>query len=330
MEVSPETGEQFSKNSGKNIYEIEGHKVGVRWKKFEPQIGTELTEEARKKAIVVLPGWALTEDSKTIDSLSQSYADEASTQAYSIDTRSDGVDDYSLVRHADAIAKFITEEGITQITGVGNSQGGAELIHLSRILQEKYPDIKIDGLILLDSVGLYDQSPVKSLTKEYVADLGFRSGRELAKEKNMSAVGRFTRMSTDGLFEILREVGRSKLSYPKRLLSEIKTMSKTNPDMAKVTSSVILVQGEYDRVSSPDKIIPDGNNGFIESYPERGEYLEQNLFPSSPYVRMVVARRLGTHNVSHMRPEQVAKTSLYLLSRSNRVGSPPAASTTSS
>jgi hypothetical protein len=103
---------------------------------------------------------------------------------------------------------------------------------------------------------------------------------------------------------------------------------------------VILVQGKDDPISNPDKILPgyeeleDQTLGFgkatsdgIKSEkpthplynPIRERYLKDNLFPNSPYVRMMVGEKVVPHHVMPVQDAgRIAKTSLYLIERSKR------------
>jgi len=52
----------------------------------------------------------------------------------------------------------------------------------------------------------------------------------------------------------------------------------------------------------------------------REKYLNEHLFPGSPYIRMLVPEKLGVHALPFLRPDSIAKTSLYMLQRSKRTG----------
>lgn len=154
--------ETIPEQAGKKRYEVEGTGIVVAWKLFKPK-ETSLPQEGDKpkKTVVFLPGWSITEQSKALEILAQSFADYSYNTAFVVDTRIEQVVDGSFVKEAEAVRQFIHERGLENIILVGNSLGGAQAIHLTALLQERSPNINIDGLILLDSVSLYNQTGIR-------------------------------------------------------------------------------------------------------------------------------------------------------------------------
>lgn len=313
---------------GKKTYEVEGNSVRLGWKIFEPTevLGSQETSNG-KKAIVYLPGWSYTEKAKSTEILSQTFADYSHSPTFVVDTRTEQIVPDFLGRNAEAVRQFIQEKGLKDLTIVGNSLGGAEAIHLVASLQERNPDIKISGLILLDSVSLYNQT---------AAEIAVNWARDLTSTlNNLRNPPKFTgddelvrqniKYLQDGTIEILKEVMRSHLiSWPKREINELRAMAKTNPRLGHIKSPIVLIQGAHDLLSKPSEIIPKSPQDTAKDYiedtkaQEREQYLRENIFTNSPYVRMIVPEKMGHHNVSYSRPESVAKTSLYLLKRWHR------------
>ena len=124
----------------------------------------------------------------------------------------------------------------------------------------------------------------------------------------------------DGTIEILKEVMRSHLiSWPSREVSELRAMAKAKPQMGEIKAPIVLIQGADDLLSKPKKIVPQVTNiKDLQELQERERYLRENIFTSSPYIRMIVPEKMGHHNVTYSRPESAAKTSLYLLKRWHR------------
>lgn len=155
---------------GKKRYEVEGTGIQVAWKLFQPKEAADSQEASeRKKAVVFLPGWSITEQAKSIEILCQTFANYSRDAVYAVDTRTEKIVPDSLTKEAEAVRQFIQERGIENITVVGNSLGGAQAIHLTALLQQN-PNINIDGLILLDSLSLYDQTGTK-LAVNYTRDM---------------------------------------------------------------------------------------------------------------------------------------------------------------
>ena len=50
----------------------------------------------------------------------------------------------------------------------------------------------------------------------------------------------------------------------------------------------------------------------------RDEYLKRDLFPNSPWCRMVVPKKMAQHGLQIFRPEAVANAALGLIERGER------------
>ncbi|HEY7093916.1 MAG TPA: hypothetical protein VH393_12090, partial [Ktedonobacterales bacterium] len=122
------------------------------------------------------------------------------------------------------------------------------------------------------------------------------------------------------------EIGRQILlaggifPYLVRLFTEVKGMVVQSPCAQELTMPIVIINGEQDELSRPSRIIPvqrSDNRGisYISSLRDRETYLRANLFRKSPYVRMIVARKMGYHSLVAFRPLEVARASLYLLAR---------------
>lgn len=308
---------------GKKIYETEAGPVEVSWKKFEAsqEAGGEETKEKEPitQAVIFLPGWAMTVESTSIRKLSQSFADSAGAPSYEIFTRAEKVSDGEdmIYREAEAIRKFIEESGLSDIVISGHSQGGDKGIDLVALLHDKNPEIKVKGLILMDSTGLHDQSKTDlatNFTKDSIVNTPnsvtksiFGIGKPFKGKKFL--LPRSLAAGADVIFGIIREMKKSGAGYPKRFLNEISNMAKFNERIKEIRTPVVLVHGEKDPISDYKKIAP------VEKPSEREEFLKKNLFKNSPSVKMVVAEKAGHHGVPLFRSESVARASLYMLKR---------------
>ncbi len=301
---------------GNKTYETENGPVEVVWKKFDPNFGAE-GSEARKReplagATIFLPGSYLTADSKSIETLNQSFADYAAAPAYAISTRTERPPESDMFREeAEAIRRFIEEKGLSEVVVSGHSRGGDESIDLTALLREKNPGINVRGLVLLDSVGLYDQSEAEFARGNMRDSLNSLSAAGKSIGSKTAFLKRGLRTATDMLFNNLREFGRSKTGYPARARNELQEMAKMNKNIENIDVPVILVHGEEDPISSPKKVAP------VNAPSEREAYLQENLFKKSPYVRMVVAaaEKAGQHGLPLFHSESVARGSLYMLER---------------
>jgi hypothetical protein len=78
-----------------------------------------------------------------------------------------------------------------------------------------------------------------------------------------------------------------------------------------------LINGADDSVSSKEEIAPI-KEGAENNIRLREQYLKNNVFKQSPYVRMIVPSREANHGLPFFRSKSVADASLYLLDRFNR------------
>lgn len=333
FEEPPAAGGSIEEFEGFKKYEVGGEAVNVAWKIYQPKIkeeaGSSAESEGGKKAVIFIPGWSINERAKSIEILCGEFADYSESPAYAIDARTDNVLPNSTEVQAEAVRRFIEEQELTDVTLVGNSLGGVEAIHLTAFLQEDAEKIKIEGLVLLDSLSLYDQT-VPELGLHYAKDIAKAQASSSAviskrafgnkpriKESTASALASQNRKYlTGGMAEILREVMRSGVDYPKRMASELRQMTKKNPHLQDIKVPVVMIQGEHDLLSDPKKIISGAEER--EHLKLREEFLKENIFTNAPHVAMVIPEKLGSHNVSYTRSEEVARSSLYMLKRWNR------------
>lgn len=299
---------------GKKTYQTEAGPVEVEWLEVRPANGEVVSEkETSPKATLFLPGWAMTPERDSLRQLSQSFADYAENPTYIISTRAvEHSKGGMLYQEADAIRQFIEEKRLSDLVVSGHSQGGDKAIDLVSMLQEN-PGVKVEGLVLIDSVGLYEQGNIElaaKFTKTSLLDTPRGAFKYLGSKS--SFLKRSMQAGTDVIFGIAREVGKSKRSYLARLLSEIKNMATLNRRIEQIKIPVVLVQGSQDSISDPKRIAP------VEGPSERESYLKENLFKSSPYVRMIVAEKAGHHGLPLFRSESVARASLYMLKRFHR------------
>lgn len=304
--------------AGKKVYGVEGKNISVAWKTYSPEIPSQ-TETDAKKAVLFIPGWSIPENAESLQRMGQAFSDYSKNKTFIADTTTENTSESNLVDEAKALALFLKEQGITNVTLVGNSQGGAEAIHLVAILHEQFPDIHIDGLALFDPVTLVQQSPIRLLSS-YTKDI-VKTGIALAHAPRMGSnehvQSQNAKYVKDGITGILKALIHSNRGWPAKILNEVTEMSQENPDLAKVNVPVILFQGAHDKISNPAETIPGqyfDTKDYTEDPAER-ERLLGNIFPNSPHVEMVVPEKMGYHNVSYSRPESFARASLYLLKR---------------
>jgi pimeloyl-ACP methyl ester carboxylesterase len=321
------------------IYHVEGTQVLLTYQGFLPKD----KEALRNKAVIFIPGWAWRADSKSIEGLCEELAYNSEAETFVICTRNEQVTPDSLDQEAKAVCKFLAENELKEITLVGYSQGGIKAINTLIHLQEMHSSMHIEGLILIDSVGL-NEVDSHELAKRFIVDLLIKSPlmimRELERKpgirKKLLSFIENVPLATSVCFEliqcILKEVRTSNLSYFSRVQNELREMAKINPYLERIRVPIVLIQGLKDRVSDCERIITqtreksaqtlsqDSGRGILLG-PKKNinkRILAENVFPQSPYVRMIEAEKFGTHGLPLFRSKSVARVSLYLLQRAGR------------
>lgn len=314
-EIPQKPAEQNKNIFQKRSYEIGDIKVKVSWKEFFPTDH----EAPNGEAVLFLTGWSAG-TAKTLEDLSQNFANDGKKNTLLITTRPEKVAPNSLYTESEAIKNLIVEKDLRKITIASHSEGGIKSANLIDILQKESPDIEIQGLILLDPVGLYEQNWAK-FASQFALDTTINTPITLAKNflKDPSLALKGIEASSDIIFNIAREIattGPKEGTYLRKLYLQVKEMAKKNTHYQDVKCPVILVQGTQDPVSSPEKVVPAAQNP--KSISGRSAILKSLFFPNSPRVYMIGARKLGHHGVPHFRGKSISGAAFYLLGRSER------------
>lgn len=302
------------------IFNLEsGAKIKINIKEFYPEDNKENIDES--KAVILLPGWEAEPNDKTTISLGKEFAKHSNQKTYAINSEIDKTsiqDDQkvdTLYEESMATSKFIKDNNIKEIKIVGYSIGGDKAMNLAYILQND-EEIKVEGVILLSSTGLYEQNP-RNLVSNLLKDSFVKTPKKIAS--NNGSVDNFKKW-----FSVAKDVNLNTISKTVKspthigeMLTRIKETSKLNKYASELKAPVILINGRNDLVSDEQKIIQTKDSDE-ETPSQREKYLKENLFKNSPYVRMVVADKLSNHGLPYFRSESVASASLFLLDRFKR------------
>lgn len=265
---------------------------------------------------------------KSARRIGEEFAESTGNETFVISTRSESRDDETdnLYEESQAVAKFIKDQGITEVTLVGWSEGGDKEVNVATILQND-PDIKVKGLILVDSVGLYEQKP-GHLARGFAEDSLVITPVSLARHlRNTDVIKNGVRATLDIAAGVAHEVRESRLSFFSELKDEVREMAVANPRLAEINIPIVIISGAKDPISDPDKIVPPAEVEKLKQLIETEEalygkgafqdprevFLRENVFPNSPYIRLVEARKLGHHGLPLFR--EVADSTNYLLDR---------------
>lgn len=314
-------GIEDKNDKSSKFYEAKDSRIAVTWKEFKPK--KESSKDNR--AIIFLSGWSAG-TAKTLEDLTQDFAEYGGSRSFLVTTRPEKNIPDSLRQEAGAVAQFIIEQGLKNVTLAGHSEGGSKAASLVEILQKEHPEITIDGLLLMAPVGLHEQSSAE-VTKNFIGDVVGNTPVAILKDllkseslkvmigkllKDSSVLNRGRKASDDILSNVVRELGIDKLGYLKRLSEQIKEMAKLNRSYAEVKCPVVLMQGVYDLVSPPEGLFSE------EEQDQINEFLGEYVFPNSQKVYGLKVEKWGYHFFPHVRGKQIAKIFPHLLERAER------------
>ncbi len=262
-------------------------------------------EKAAKSthATVFLPGWAMRGDSAALRETGREMSRaRPHSRNFTLSTRplSDSV---PAAKEVEAISDFIKEQGITQVTLMGYSEGATRAISVAAELQ-KDSQVSVDGLVLISPMGLTPFERTEAFTSLMKAAGWYIPVNTLLhiakKPQEWKSFFRGLRAAGGVLKGALEEVSLQKLRYPSTLRREIREVSKQNPFVDSLSVPVVVVGGEVDNVV-------------------RREVLQRSRkhFQLAPTV-FLSARKLGNHGLPFVRPEAVVRASLHTLHRISR------------
>lgn len=328
LEIQPKT----ERTRGDEVYRLEsGVTVELKWSTFN-----ESKEEHKKshdRGVIVMPGWGNTR-LKTMENLSQAFAENAEAPAYLITTRSEerggknagGID--FLYEEARAISDFAKKQGLREVTLAGHSQAASRMIDVASILQND-STISVRGLVLMGPVGLYEQKPI-ALAGKHISHGSVSIPLDVMRASpEIRAIWKEGNVDASETFK--EEISRSGFGseYWRRLTNEVSEMARGNPHARELKVPIVIIVGADDTVADRERLVPTEEERLIrielgegsgerKDLAAREQILKENFFPESPYVRMIVPKKLGNHLVQIFRPESVAKVSTYLLERYHR------------
>lgn len=294
-------------------------------------------EKVLNRGVMFLPGLSMNPDDQMLKGLGQSYAESSQSKTYIIKTElkqdknktKENKELDLFYEESLAISRFIKEKNISEVTIVGYSIGGPKTIDTAYILQND-PSIKINGIVLLGSPGLYEQNS-GDLKNNLIKDSLFTPIEALKKKDKIFRT--FTRG-----FHSMIDVGSNLISgsfnsdFREKIKRDFSEMEHYNPRISELKVPVIIIVGTKDQVIEAGKIIPPEEEAKIKNdlqirktenlnkEPDfsREKYLKENIFKQSPFVRMITPEKMGKHGLPVFRPEGIANASMHLLERYHR------------
>lgn len=307
-------------------YDLEEIQVLVTWEEFLPN-GKEPSPE---KTVLFFAGWPLKEAPvKGMRRIGEEFANNSGARTYVIYTKGDRVVTEPSYHHALAVCKFLSEKKIKRIILAGNSQGGLKAIDTIIRLQELSLDIQIEGLILINSSGLNNISGWTFLRRQIV-DITIKTWlmilRESAREPSFRKkiislrenVAILNSGTHDYLFAIWKDIRPSLRAFLSGFINEVIEGTTRSPYLDQISVPIVIIQGAKDRSLDNDRVLIQAKYSPIFSKNAKKQISVEDLFPCSPYVRLLRIQKYGHHLLLFFRTRSIAKVSLHLLKNYNK------------
>lgn len=302
--------------------EFRPHQISVSGKEINPVIFAN---------VIYFGGTFETPDAPSTLDLRQSWADYSGSSSFV----------FMPTASIEQVHQLIKEKHLGNVVLTGYSQGAIRAVDLAALLQEQDDSIKIEGLILLEPVGMYQQNGLR-LAINFALDSIVKTPLGIAT--NTEYIQRGIGVLKEFIPGTVPQPPASPTPKPS-LREQIALMSRVDPHLQEVETPLVLIQGSKDIVSEHEKMVPreveeeiDARQAYFKKlqqirrsvgkkwseikFPKfedlRENYLKEFVFPKSPFIRMLVPEKAGHHGLPIFRPESVAKASLYILGKWNK------------
>lgn len=247
MEAGAEVPVQIENNPslGHETVNIGKDRVETSWAKFIPE-GEESTGSNR--AVIFLQGWPWKAEATTTWDQPRALSEEFKIATYEIDTKVDRIAPDSLNIEAEAIRLFLEKQQLKEVTMFGHSEGGIRAANLAVLLEQKNPGIKINGVILANSMGVYPQSFLKELAPNFISEVV----KIESKEQNPKMSHTFSKW-----LQVMVEFTKSMPINPLRIRREMIELMKVNERLKQIKAPVVVMTTEKDFVSDYRKYMPE-------------------------------------------------------------------------
>lgn len=232
----------------REMLEVDGARVELSVVESRPQE----KQADPTKAVIHLAPWSWAAETPIIRGSGQKIADGMGENTYTISTRTDKIDPDALFIESQGIANFISDRGWQEVTILGHSEGGIKAVNLASILETQSPQVWINGVVLLDPMGM-DQRRVVDLAKSFAGDIVAVNPKEFKKAGKLSPEGGAVQF----LLSLWQDMKFFGWQYPQAVSEELKAMARPNPRLRQITSPVLLLTGEQDFISDFRRYFPE-------------------------------------------------------------------------
>lgn len=307
VEIQQPVQERIAPFLDRQIFDVFETKVKLSYSKFTPE-GKETFDP--QKAVIFLPGWPWSSHAKATWDLPRWLANYFGLNTYNIDTVTQTVAPNTANLEAEALRQFIESNDLKEVTIFGHSEGAIKAAELGFLLQQKNPQIMINGIVLANPMGFYPQS-FPQLAKNFVF---VEIAQVEQKQKNPSIPHMpQIRMMLELLGSIWQDVKATKLRYPWMFAQQMKEMMRINSTLDQLKAPILVLTTDQDFVSNYRKYLPeqeiekmipepkegepplDGQDKKIHAGKARRIYLREHLFPNANQIGVIVASKYGSH-----------------------------------
>lgn len=263
----------LAKPSIERVYKIGNDEVELSGNLLLPKDGKVADESEIALFLVGAPMRA--KASVTWDT-PKGLAEASKVKAYTLDARPRGIfDQNSIGLEVEAIRRFLEElskQGVKKVTIFGHSIGARKAIDLVTILEQQNPDLKINGLVLSNPMGFYEQEP--DLLKRWQQEADNE-----AKIKNPKVVHQpMIKIGAQLAGSMAADVRQTGLGYKKWVEEQFEALNTVDPNLSQVKAPTVLLLGSEDLLAEVNKVLPEEEiNRRLPQTSKEGQAMRQIL-----------------------------------------------------
>lgn len=203
-------------------------------------------------------------------------AEASKVRAYTLDARPKGrFEQNSVALEVEAIRRFLEElnkQGVSKITIFGHSIGARKGIDLVAVLEQQNPNLQINGLVLSNPMGFYEQEPGLVGRWQKEANNEKRIKNPNVPHEPMPKIG-FQLVQS-----VITDAMQTRLGFKKWVEEQFEALKTVNPNMSKIKVPIVLLLGDLDLVSEADKVLPEEDiNKRLPEPDEQGQLMREIL-----------------------------------------------------
>lgn len=231
-------------------FRVGTNEVKVFWKEFNPKEGGVIDPS---EAVIYLVGAPMRAKASVSWDEPRELAETFKAKSYTIDARPVGdFDTNSIDLEVEGIRKFIEDKDIKKVTIFGHSIGAVKATNLAVSLQQNDPDIYINGVVLANPMGFYNESTRDLLAGQIREGIGAPklANPKRAPESPVKVVWHYAG-------SVASDIAETGLQYPQLLGEQLQALTTLNPNMNKVKSPVLVLISSEDQIAEAAKILPE-------------------------------------------------------------------------